>query len=323
MSWTKEQLANHPRLGQLIGIMPAKKKATDDQIRDVYLETGSVWITGQRLGMCGQSVHERVQKLGIIQSNFYTPEVQKKIELFYAGNFKTGDLDIFCKANGFLKPNVCRWARERGLTRRSRKASDSVRDEMSKRHKEWMANNIHPRGMAGKHHSKATVERLRQTSSAMWKNMPEEKKAERNFKIIKTRHANGTLNRPRFGTSWKSGWREIGGIRKFYRSRWEANYARYLEFQKRNGLIKSWVHESETFWFEGVRRGCVSYLPDFKITTNDGSIEFHEVKGWMDGRSKTKIRRMAKYHPDVKLIIRSGDWFKANKNLASIIQDWE
>ena len=123
---------------------------------------------------------------------------------------------------------------------------------------------------------------------------------------------------------WKAGWREFGGVRKFYRSRWESNYARYLEFQKSQKLIKSWEHECETFWFEGIRRGCVSYLPDFKVTKNDGTVEYHEVKGWMDDRSKVKIKRMAQYHPDVVLIIINEKSYKAiERTMSKIIPNWE
>ena len=123
--------------------------------------------------------------------------------------------------------------------------------------------------------------------------------------------------------SWAAGWRTIGGVEKYFRSRWEANYARFLEFQKSQGLVLSWQHEPETFWFDKVKRGCVSYLPDFKVTLQSGAIEFHEVKGWMDDKSKTKIKRMAKYHPEIKLVIKDSVWFKANSNLKGIIHDWE
>lgn len=124
--------------------------------------------------------------------------------------------------------------------------------------------------------------------------------------------------------TWKAEWRTIGGHRKFYRSRWEANYARYLDWQKQTGLIKDWAHETETFWFDGIKRGCVSYLPDFRVTLLDGSVEFHEVKGWMDGPSKTKIRRMAKYHPTVVLKVFDSPWYKANApKLSKSIEGWE
>ena len=127
---------------------------------------------------------------------------------------------------------------------------------------------------------------------------------------------------------FRSGWREIGGKRNYYRSQWEANYARYLEWLKQRGEILDWEHEPETFWFEGIKRGVCSYLPDFRVTEKkrDGSIsiEYHEVKGWMDGRSATKIRRMAKYHPDVKLIVIDAGQYRALcRDAAALVEGWE
>lgn len=131
-----------------------------------------------------------------------------------------------------------------------------------------------------------------------------------------------TANREK--CSWKQGWREIGGKRKYFRSLWEANYARYLEFLKQHNEIKEWEHEPDTFWFKNIKRGCRSYLPDFKITNNNGSIEYHEVKGWYDDRSKTKIKRMAKYYPEVKLIVIFGKQYQSiAKQMKNIIKDWE
>ena len=39
------------------------KKATNEDIITAYRETGSVWRAGRRLGMCGQSVWERLTAL--------------------------------------------------------------------------------------------------------------------------------------------------------------------------------------------------------------------------------------------------------------------
>lgn len=129
-------------------------------------------------------------------------------------------------------------------------------------------------------------------------------------KALKTSIENGTLYKPR-KASWRGGWREIGGVRKYYRSRWEANYARYLEWLKSKRQIRDWQHEPETFWFEAVRRGTRSYLPDFKVTENNGAISYHEIKGWMDARSATKLRRMAKYYPNVRVVLIDGKGYKA------------
>lgn len=125
-------------------------------------------------------------------------------------------------------------------------------------------------------------------------------------------------------TRWDQGWRTIGGIKKYYRSRWEANYARYLEWLKTHGQIQSWEHEPKTFWFEKIRRGTRSYLPDFRIVENNGAIRFHEVKGWMDARSKTKIKRMAKYYPDITLIVIDSNAYKAiARQMSNAIEGWE
>lgn len=104
------------------------------------------------------------------------------------------------------------------------------------------------------------------------------------------------LEETREKSAWQQGWREVGNQRVYFRSRWEANYGRYLELMVRIGNIVSWEHEPQTFWFP-IRRGKVSYLPDFRVTLHDGSHEWHEVKGYMDPGSRTKLKRMAKYHP--------------------------
>jgi len=121
----------------------------------------------------------------------------------------------------------------------------------------------------------------------------------------------------------KSGWRVVGGKRIFFRSKAEHNYAVYLQFLLEQGEIKSWEHEPKTFWFLNIKRGVRSYLPDFLIVNRDGSEEYHEVKGWMDPKSRTKIKRMAKYYPDVVLRVIDSKWFKNNTKKLSFLSGWE
>ena len=119
-------------------------------------------------------------------------------------------------------------------------------------------------------------------------------------------------------------WREIGGKRNYFRSTWEANYARWLEYMKTQSMILEWEHEPKTFWFENIRRGVRSYLPDFKVTNLDGSHYWVEVKGYMDAKSKTKIKRLSKYYPEEELRVVDGDWFKKNgKKLCFVCKDCE
>lgn len=120
----------------------------------------------------------------------------------------------------------------------------------------------------------------------------------------------------------KAGWREIGGKRKYFRSCWEANYAKFLQYQKEKGLIEDWEHEPKTFWFEGIKRGCVSYKPDFYVKADIPW--WVEVKGYMDAKSATKIKRFTKYFPDEKLIVIDKKWFLKNSAaLKVLIKDWE
>lgn len=121
-----------------------------------------------------------------------------------------------------------------------------------------------------------------------------------------------------------AGWREIGGKRCYFRSRWEANYARYLEWLKLRGEILEWEHEPETFWFEAIRRGTRSYLPDFRVTERNGRKDYHEVKGYMDAKSVVKIKRMKKYYPHVRMIVIDGKAYKAiAKTMKPILRGWE
>lgn len=121
----------------------------------------------------------------------------------------------------------------------------------------------------------------------------------------------------------KAGWREIGGMKKYYRSKMEANYARYLEWLKTIGEIAVWKHETITFWFHGIKRGVMSYLPDFEVHYKDGSMEYHEVKGYLDSKSKTKLKRMAKYYPHLKVILIGSKEYRAIERTAKGIAGWE
>jgi len=120
----------------------------------------------------------------------------------------------------------------------------------------------------------------------------------------------------------KGGTREDLGI--YVRSTWEANYARYLNFLRSAGQIKGWEYEPETFCFHQIKRGTRFYTPDFKVTENDGRVIFHEVKGYMDPKSVTKLARMAKYYPDQRVIVIAEKEMRAIKAAcAALIPFWE
>lgn len=98
----------------------------------------------------------------------------------------------------------------------------------------------------------------------------------------------------------------------FFRSSWEFYYSLFLEKLRQERKILDWKHEPKCFWFEGIKRGVRSYLPDFCITHLNGSEEWCEVKGYFDSKSQTKMKRMAKYYPEVNIRLVGSDWFKVN-----------
>ena len=108
----------------------------------------------------------------------------------------------------------------------------------------------------------------------------------------------------------------------FMRSSWELNYAHYLNFLIQQKEIISWEYEADTFWFDKIKRGVRSYKPDFKVFNPNGTITYHEVKGWMDDKSATKLKRMAKYHPKVDIKLIGSKEYKAISKWSGVIKGW-
>ena len=228
------------------------QKASDHELLEAYYELGSVWRVAERFDMCGQSVQERLVKLGIKNRNAWSEEEVMFLAGFYAmapGNTPISLDEVTEKINEVfgtrrLKSNVCRKARELNLgTEQKRKSTLEVK----------VKNSISKR-------------------------------------LVNSRGGNSI-----------SGMREDIGI--FVRSSWEANYARYLNLMIANGSIEDWEYEKTRFGFDGVKRGPYFYIPDFKIIFKDGSHEWHEVKGYMDSKGRSKIKRMAKFYPDEKVVV--------------------
>jgi hypothetical protein len=110
------------------------------------------------------------------------------------------------------------------------------------------------------------------------------------------------------------GWRD--DLDRYFRSSWEANYARYLNFIK-----EPWEYEPKEFEFP-VKRGNRTYKPDFYLPRLDRWVE---VKGYMDQKSKVKLNRFKKYFPEefAKLEIVDGEKYSEIKKYAGLIPGWE
>jgi hypothetical protein len=294
-----------------------------------------------RLNRTVNSVRGKAHKLGVSQNNLWSETHVEMVRLEYdrAGVDGKVMLSELAERIGKSKGEVCRKAREMGLTNKSRSIREggpkdsrkfkgdpeALRLHLSSLAKARIKENGHPRGMLGKKHSQETKSQLSRTSKAAHLFVADEERSRRVLMAMKTRiERHGSLAPKVKRGSWDAGWREIGGKRNYYRSRWEANYARYLEWLKAKGLINDWQHEPETFWFEAIKRGVRSYKPDFRVWENDGSSALHEVKGWMDSRSKTTLKRMKKYHPDQKIVLIDGPQYRAIRlKVMRLVPGWE
>lgn len=111
---------------------------------------------------------------------------------------------------------------------------------------------------------------------------------------------------------------------QYFRSRWEANYARYLNVLIQQGSVIKWEFEPETFYFEGIKRGTVSYTPDFKVLYKGGRECFIEIKGYMSPKSTTRMKRMKKYYPHIIVeLIDSKKYLSLHRQLKHIVPNWE
>lgn len=72
------------------------------------------------------------------------------------------------------------------------------------------------------------------------------------------------------------------------RSAWEANFARIAKTY----AIK-YEFEPKVFTFP-IKRGTKAYTPDFYFTDSD---QWIEIKGYLDNKSKIKIKRFKRYYP--------------------------
>lgn len=294
-----------------------------------YCDSKSIHEAAAKVGLTHSSAHRALLAAGYrLRGSKFSAADDEVIRRYYADtppeSFSLPALTLALRRSHAT--NVSRRAKQMGLTDPGRPSSAEGRANIVAANEGRWSRSPHPRGAVGLVHTDQTKAAIGKKSRATWAAMTQAARDEKVMRGLKTRAVNGTLatNSEGSARTWKAAWREIGGVRKFYRSRWEANYARYLEWLRLRGQIQKWEHEPETFWFKGVKRGCVSYLPDFRVTAAGGAVEYHEVKGWMDARSKTKLKRMAKYHPKVKLIVIGAKEYKSLLPIVSkLIPDWE
>jgi hypothetical protein len=116
-----------------------------------------------------------------------------------------------------------------------------------------------------------------------------------------------------------------------YRSKWEAQYAHELELRRKAKDIKSWEYEpvdarvllTEWQWV-GKRKSRASYMPDFRVTHNDGSIEMVEVKGYLWKKDKIKYQWAVSLRPQYTwrmVTYKNGQFIDLHVGIAVNMQD--
>ena len=277
-------------------------------LKENYPTRGKLWCAEQ-LGKTSHMVRAKAARLGLRldHNSEFAKEFQRRAAASHVGKKRPEQAILMRELNASGRINHTQESRAKGgATLRVTFATKG-----------------HPRGALGMRHTEEAKVRISEASKAAWRSKTEAQREEWGRKHIETRRKNGTVAPYIKRGRWKASWREIGGKRAFFRSRWEANYGRYLEWLRLKGEIRSWEHEPETFWFEGIQRGTVSYLPDFRVTTNSGVVEYHEVKGWMDQKSRTKIMRFRLYYPQFRLVVIEAKSYKEIAKWGRIIPGWE
>ena len=134
-------------------------------------------------------------------------------------------------------------------------------------------------------------------------------------------------NKPGLTNTGGGNGRYHGGKREdlghYVRSGWEANIARYLKMLIAKGEVVKYEYEPDCYEFVKIKRGNRSYTPDFKVFLNNGTFEYWEVKGYMNKDSAVKLKRMAKYYPDIKIVLIEKAQYNEIKKWSRLIPCWE
>lgn len=282
-------------------------------IRDNYPFKGKMWCCEQ-LGLTEGQIRSFCyeNKIKLDQQSDFFKEFQER-----AKNSKIGKKRP-------IQSLIMKQKAKEGLLDNFIKCSEEKKKKISEHNKKWIEKNGHPKGFLGGKHSQKTKDKISITSKKTWSNEnhflnSQEHKQNQSDNMSKSR-AKGILS-SNYSRA-KQGTINIGGKTIFVRSSWEANIVAYYEFLKNKNEIKDWEYEPKTFWFESIKRGVRSYKPDLLITNNDGSNFWIEIKGWMDDKSKTKLKRFAKYYPNEIMCLIDKKRYNEIKKISSFIPNW-
>lgn len=111
----------------------------------------------------------------------------------------------------------------------------------------------------------------------------------------------------------------------FFRSAWEANYARILNHYKDLGLIIEWEYEPQKFYFTdfGYKSGPWVFTPDFGVYSSDETLEYHEIKGRETGSDRRKYSRFRKHSGYELKVVGKTEYRLLEARFSPTIPNWE
>lgn len=120
----------------------------------------------------------------------------------------------------------------------------------------------------------------------------------------------GQVTSPRAARG-KAGIRKDISKKTYFYSRWEANFARLLNY---SGI--KWIYAPKAFDL-----GSQNYTPDFYLPEYDTYIE---VKNFLWKYSKIRDRKFRELYPNINLILLlKKDYLELEKNYSHLIKRWE
>lgn len=293
------------------GKLPSKskdnmKKVNDDILITAYHKLKNVWKVGELVGLSGQQVYDRLNKLGAVKHiNYWTEKDNDVLREKYLSYKQSNNLDILASELGRTKQFICRKAKALGLTDKTHIVmGDRARRKISENTKRYIKEKGHPKGFLGHKHSERAKCVIGQKSKVRWQdhnsifNSEPFKQAQSDR--LHDRQMNGKIrsfsirgNHPIF----------INEKEYVFKSSWEVEIAQRLQELFEHSLIQNWDYETKHFDFTDIKRGTRSYCPDFEITLNNGSNLYIEVKGWKMPNAMKRIEMFRERYPDVKFYL--------------------
>ena len=301
---------------------------TDEEIafiRANYPESGKAFCAGE-LGRSVTAIRAMVSKLGLKlkQDSDFFKSFQLRAAASKVGKKRPDQSELMKKmwAEGKLKAHPSPFKKPQDPCpicggKKYRYAKSCQKCIWKTRH--------HPRGATGHRHTEKAKKGISEGNKKAWKDPNAKRNSEENKQrrsdAMKARKAAEPASRSPYSRGHQ-GTREDLGI--YVRSKWEANYARVLELLVSTGEIYRWQYEADTFDFP-IKRGIRSYTPDFKVWDHEDATPYYiEIKGWMDPKSKTKLARMARYYPDIRVdLVQEKEMRALKKQVSGLIPNWE